>query len=89
VCQRDRFAIIGFAAIFKGQANVFGYRGLIVFGDEHIMSGSFFDKIVGEFTLCQQCIGGDCFTVDSKRLDDGDEHPDFIGLFEFVATFYR
>ncbi len=89
MCQGDWFAIIGSPAIFKGQTNGFSDRGLIAFGDENIVTKSLFDKIVGQFALCEQRIAGDRFTVNIERIDNGDEHSDFIGLFELVAFCYR
>jgi len=89
VFQSVRFAIVRFAAVFKDQANVFDDRGLIVFGDKDVVSRPLFDKIVREFALCEQCVGGDRLPVNVEPINDRDEHPDFIGLFERIASFYR
>ena len=89
MCERQWFAIIGRSTLFKGEANGLCERGLVVFDDKDIMSGSLFNPVVGQFALSEQGIAGDCLAVDVEGIDDRDEHPDFIGLFEFVTAFYR
>ena len=41
-----------------------------------------------QFALCQQGIGGDVLALDIECVQQRNEHPDFIGLFGFLAACY-
>ena len=50
--------------------------------------GVVFEEVVGERALGQQGVGGDRLAGDVERLKDRDDHPDLIGLLDFVAAVY-
>lgn len=41
-----------------------------------------------QLALCQQRVGGDVLALNIDRIEQGHEHPDFIGLLELVPAIY-
>ena len=76
------------AVVFEVGADVVEQSGLIVFGGEQVMGVVYIDQMAREFALGQQGIGGDGFGGDVQALEEGDEHTDFIGLFERIGAGY-
>jgi hypothetical protein len=49
---------------------------------------AFFDQVVGELALREQGIGGDGLAGDVHTLEQGNEHPDLVGLFDLIGAVY-
>jgi hypothetical protein len=60
---------------------------LVVFDGKDVM-GVMREEVVSELALGQQGVSGDRLTGDIQRLKDRDDHPDLIGLLDFVAALY-
>jgi hypothetical protein len=46
------------------------------------------ERVLGEFALGQQGIGGEGLAGDVEGFEDGDDHPDLVGLFDLVTLAY-
>lgn len=75
-------------AIFEIQFKVLKQSGLVVFHGEVVVGASFRDQVIGNFSLGQQSVGGDCFVLDVDGVKQRDCGFDLIGALEFVAAVY-
>ena len=78
----------GFAAVLKQEANVGQQDRLVVFDGEQVVGGALFDQVAGKLALGEQGIGGDGLAGDVHTLEQGNEHPDLVGLFERIGAVY-
>lgn len=73
--------------VCKVKGNVFKKCFLVALGREMVMGLSLFDQIYCQFTLSQQGIGGDSFSLDVNAIEQWDCDFNFVGLFFFVTSF--
>ena len=85
--QGGRLAKVGRRATLEDQADIRQQGRLVVFDGEDIV-GVVFKDVVGERALGQQGVSGNGLAGDVQRLKHRDDHPDLIGLLDFVAAFY-
>jgi hypothetical protein len=50
--------------------------------------GLAFYRIGGQFALGQQSIGGEGLAGEVEGVEDGDDHPDLVGLLDRIALAY-
>lgn len=73
--------------ICKVKGDVIKKCFLVALGSKMVMGLSFLNQISCQFTLSQQGIGGDSFSLDVNAVEQRDSDFNFIGLFFFVASF--
>jgi len=79
---------VGFLAILEKEFEVFEEGLLVAFDGEEVVGLTFLDQIPGDGSLCQEGICGDGFPLDvGDGVEQGLDHFDFIGSFEFVVSF--
>lgn len=79
---RVAIGIIRCLPVFKVQGNVFKKSGLVVFYGKVVMRMAFFDQVGGDFTLGQEGIGGNVFTLNIDGIQQRDGGFDFVGAFD-------
>ena len=52
------------------------------------MGLALFDQVAGKVALGEQRIGGDSLAGDVHALEQGDSHPDLVGLFDLIGAVY-
>jgi hypothetical protein len=72
--------------VFEEQADIGQQGRLVVFDGEQVMGAPLFDQVAGELALGEQGVGGEGLASDVHALEERDEHPDLVGLFELVGA---
>ena len=52
------------------------------------MGGAFSDQVAGERALGKQGVGSDGLAGAVHTLEQGNEHPDLVGLFDRIGAVY-
>jgi len=86
--QGQRLLEVRLAAILEEQTDIGQQGWLVILGCKQVVSGTFLDQVASELALGEQGIGGEGLACDIHALDQRDEHPDLVGLFEYIGAVY-
>lgn len=85
--QGGRLTKVGMTVTIEDQAAIRQQGRLVVFDDDDVVS-TMVKEVGGERALGQQGVGGDGLAGDVQRLENRDDHPDLMGLLDFVVAVY-
>ena len=88
VIGRGMLGEVGLAPLPEVKLQVFEKSRLIAFDGEIVVRLALLDQIFGEFTLCEQGVGGDVLACNIDGLQQRDGHLNLVRAFDFFPAFY-